>query len=71
MCYGVRNNPWVIPFTAEDVGTRETALQERINAAKRLRARRWTLARIAAELDVCEDSVRQYLRAEPSPSRST
>ena len=68
MCYGVRSNPWVISFTAADVGTRETALQERINAAKRLRARRWTLTRIAEELDVCEDSVRQYLRAAPTAS---
>ena len=51
MCYGVRSNPWVIPFTAADVGTRETAVQDKINEAKRLRGKGWKLKRIAEEFE--------------------
>jgi hypothetical protein len=61
------SNPWVVSFKAEDVGTRDTAYQDRIDRAHQLRAAGRLIQAIADELGVCAASVHAYLREAPRP----
>lgn len=57
----------MVSFTAEDVGTRDTAYLDRIDWAHELRAAGWKLQDIAVEIGVCLDSVHEYLKVTPRP----
>ena len=47
----------MLPFLSADEGTRETALFAGSAEPESSRGEKWTLARIAAESEVCEDTV--------------
>lgn len=55
----------MVSFTAEDVGTRETAYQDRIDRAHELRGAGWKLQDIADEMGVCVCSVHVDLKESP------
>jgi hypothetical protein len=55
----------VVSFTAADVGTRDTAYQDRIDRAHELRADGWLIQAIADEMGVCAASVHTYLKETP------
>jgi hypothetical protein len=59
-------NPWVVAFTARDVGTPDAAYRDRVARAHVLRAAGKRIEDIAAELGVCWHSAHAYLK-EPPP----
>lgn len=65
------SNPWVVSFTADDVGTPGTAYQDRIDRAHALREAGWLIQAIAGELEVCEASVHAYLKETPRRGSSS
>ena len=55
----------MVSFTATDVGTRDTAYQDRIDRAHELRTNGWLIQVIASEMGVCAASVHAYLNEAP------